>query len=208
MATEKLKKLQNNNNLPSPVFGEGEKVQLEPSYYKTIIKMMEQILEAIPYDDIYKEEDKTLLADLLRFGSISEIGRRHEISLYRAQKLYSQAIYHFAASVRKIEEMGNLTKRIRELEFTIYKLQNPSDSSVVQQQTDLFEPLSHLDIPNGFVKKMQRHGINTVNDLLHCDKEVFRKMFAPRSMQVQQLHEKLSQMGLSVGMFAVNKNGV
>ena len=195
------------NEIPPPILEEAENVLTsdealpEPQYGYYIINMMWRLLNALPSDDEFRFYEKNVLEDVLRYGSIDMIAKLNKVSPQTIRAKIKNALAHYEDLVRKLEINKDQSDRINQLEE---KLAVALSSPIPIYLREPYKPLQTYDflkITPGLLKKLNSKGIYTLNDLLTCDNLKFKSMFGQYSKPVSDLHESLSSMRLSVGMF-------
>ena len=173
----------------------------EPQYGYYIINMMWRLLNALPSDDEFRFYEKDVLEDVLRYGSIDMIAKLNKVSPQTIRAKIKNALAHYEDLVRKLEINKDQSDRINQLEE---KLAVALSTPIPIYLREPYKPLQTYDflkITPGLLKKLNGKGIYTLNDLLTCDNLKFKSMFGQYSKPVSDLHESLSSMRLSVGMF-------
>ena len=195
------------NEIPPPILEEAENVLTsdealpEPQYGYYIINMMWRLLNALPSDDEFRFYEKDVLEDVLRYGSIDMIAKLNKVSPQTIRAKIKNALARYEDLVRKLEINKDQSDRINQLEE---KLAVALSSPIPIYLREPYKPLQTYDflkITPGLLKKLNSKGIYTLNDLLTCDNLKFKSMFGQYSKPVSDLHESLSSMRLSVGMF-------
>lgn len=195
------------NELPPPILGEAENVLTsdealpEPQYGYYIINMMWRMLNALPSDDEFRFYEKDVLEDVLRYGSIDMIAKLNKVSPQTIRAKIKNALAHYEDLVRKLESNKDQSDRIKDLEKQLAVALSTPIPIYLREPYKPLQTYDFLKITPGLLKKLNGKGIYTLNDLLTCDNIKFKSMFGQYSKPVSDLHESLSSMRLSVGMF-------
>ena len=195
------------NELPPPFLEEAENVLTsdealpEPQFGYYIINMMWRLLNALPSDDEFRFYEKDVLEDVLRYGSIDMIAKLNKVSPQTIRAKIKNALAHYEDLVRKLESNKEQSDRIKDLEKQLAVALSTPIPIYLREPYKPLQTYDFLKITPGLLKKLNGKGIYTLNDLLTCDNLKFKSMFGQYSKPVSDLHESLSSMRLSVGMF-------
>ena len=195
------------NEIPPPILEEAENVLTsdealpEPQYGYYIINMMWRLLNALPSDDEFRFYEKNVLEDVLRYGSIDMIAKLNKVSPQTIRAKIKNALARYEDLVRKLEINKDQSDRINQLEKQLAVALSTPIPNYLREPYKPLQTYDFLKISPALLKKLNSKGIYTLNDLLTCDNLKFKSMFGQYSKPVSDLHESLSSMRLSVGMF-------
>ena len=162
---------------------------------------MWRLLNALPSDDEFRFYEKDVLEDVLRYGSIDMIAKLNKVSPQTIRAKIKNALARYEDLVRKLEINKDQSDRINQLEKQLAVALSTPIPIYLREPYKPLQTYDFLKISPALLKKLNSKGIYTLNDLLTCDNLKFKSMFGQYSKPVSDLHESLSSMRLSVGMF-------